>query len=437
MSSLQMIQCYPHTVDPVGTVGGRIPVQSSAYFDSVNMQNARNKRAALQNSCYQRDIRYVFKLNTWILGLIGIWPGIGRYASNIAIAFFNFVLIFTAVPSLLHIIYDQKDINLRLKLGGLLSFCLTAMTKYYILTIHRPKILYCIGYVKNDWWQVKFKSDRELMLRYATTGRNLTMTCAFIIYIAGVVFYLILPWCQEYKVDNQTVRPLVFPTYSGFHQSQISPLYEILYLSNCLCGYTMLSVTSGTCGLAALFATHACSQIHIIMTRLEYLLDGKNEKFRNVRQQLTAIVKDHIRIIKFTNVVEEILQEVCLVEFTSCLCVICLLEYYCILDWKANDKLSLVTYFMFFVSFCFNIYILCYIGELLMEKSSQIGLMCYMINWYELPPKIALDLILIIVKSSHPIKISAGRMVDLSLATFGNILKTTLVHLSFLRNLVM
>ncbi|XP_014475032.1 PREDICTED: odorant receptor 4-like [Dinoponera quadriceps] len=139
---------------------------------------------------------------------------------------------------------------------------------------------------------------------------------------------------------------------------------------------------------------------------------------------------------RFATIVEEILQEVCLVEFTSCLCFICLVEYYCIQDWKVNDNLSLMTYFMFFVSLCSNIYILCYIGELLMEKSNQIGLICYMINWYDLTPTVARDLILIVAMASHPIKLSAGGMADLSLATFGNILKTTLAYLSFLRNLV-
>lgn len=133
-------------------------MQSSAYLRLANMQNTRKGRAMLQNSNYQQDIQYVIRLNIWILGLIGVWPvairGIRRYASNIAIAFFNFILSFAVVPCALHIIYDQKDIILRLKLGGLLNFCLTAMIKYCILAVRRPKILHCIEYVKNDWWQV-------------------------------------------------------------------------------------------------------------------------------------------------------------------------------------------------------------------------------------------------------------------------------------------
>lgn len=48
-----------------------------------------------------------------------------------------------------------------------------------------------------------------------------------------------------------------------------------------------------------------------------------------------------------------------------------------------------------------------------------------MIRWYQLPAKSIRSLVLVIAMSSHPIKISAGRMIDLSLATFGNVRNCT------------
>lgn len=118
----------------------------------------RKESAVSPNFSYREDIRYVFKLNNWILGSLGIWPiasrGIRQLASKIAIALCNLALAFAIVPCALHIVYDEKDIILRLKLFGLLAFCLTAMTKYCILVIRRPKILRCIEYVKSDWWMV-------------------------------------------------------------------------------------------------------------------------------------------------------------------------------------------------------------------------------------------------------------------------------------------
>ncbi|XP_014476905.1 PREDICTED: uncharacterized protein LOC106745632 isoform X3 [Dinoponera quadriceps] len=337
------------------------------------MEISPDRQATSLNASYQRDVQYIFTPSNWILGSIGIWPipfrGIRHHISKISIFTCNFVLSFAMVPCALHIIYDQKDLNIRLKLSGLLGFCGTAMLKFFVLVIRRPKIRKCIEYVEDDWWQVKFKSDRERMLKYAGIGRNLSLICTTTMYSAGFIYHLILPFCVEHKLGNETIRPLVYPTYSEFSQSHISPTYEIVYMAHCMCGYTIYTVTVGTCGLAAIFATHACGQIQMVLSRLEDLLDGKNfDQIPNIQQRIAAIVKSHVQVMRFAAVVEEVLQEICLVEFTSSLCTICLLEYYCILDWQANDRVGLLTYFMLLVSFVFNVFILCYIGELLMEK---------------------------------------------------------------------
>ncbi|CAD1471968.1 unnamed protein product, partial [Heterotrigona itama] len=88
-------------------------------------------------------------------------------------------------------------------------------------------------------------------------------------------------------------------------------------------------------------------------------------------------------------------------------------------DWEQSNTISLTTYMMLLVSLTFNIFILCYIGELLMEKSSSVGLFCFMTDWFHLPTKMIHGLILIIAVSNNPAKISAGRIADLSLSTFG------------------
>lgn len=137
------------------------------------------------------------------------------------------------------------------------------------------------------------------MLKYAGTGRKLSIVSLSSLYIAGFIYHLILPFCIEHKIGNQTIRPLVYPTYSQFIQTQVSPIYEIVYLAHCMCGYTMYTITVGSCGLAAIFATHACGQIDVIASRLEDLSHGKNyEQTMNVNQRIAVIVKSHVRVLR-------------------------------------------------------------------------------------------------------------------------------------------
>ncbi|XP_014487921.1 PREDICTED: uncharacterized protein LOC106751537 [Dinoponera quadriceps] len=278
-------------------------VQSSAKSLIANMEISRDGQATSLNACYQRDVRYIFTLSNWILSSIGIWPiafrGIKQHISKISIVICNFVLSFAMVPCALHIIYDQKDLIIRLKLFGLLGFCGTAMIKFFVLVIRRPKIRKCIEYVKDDWWQVKSKSDREHMLKYAGIGRNLFLICMIVTYSAVFSYHMILPFFTEHKLGNETIKPLVYPVYSEFIQCQISPTYEIVFMVHCMCGYIIATITVGTCGLAAIFAIHACGQIQVVLSRLEDLLDGTNfQQIPDVQQRIAAIVKSHIQIMR-------------------------------------------------------------------------------------------------------------------------------------------
>ena len=58
----------------------------------------------------------------------------------------------------------------------------------------------------------------------------------------------------------------------------------------------------------------------------------------------------------------------------------------------------------------------------------MIGEAVYMTNWYYLPGKDILDLIQIILRSSMVIKITAGKLVHMSIYTFGNV-SHMLIHI--------
>ncbi|KAF3424646.1 hypothetical protein E2986_11725 [Frieseomelitta varia] len=67
-----------------------------------------------------------------------------------------------------------------------------------------------------------------------------------------------------------------------------------------------------------------------------------------------------------------------------------------------------------------NIFLVCYIGEVLSEKCKKIGDMVYMTNWYHLPDKNILSMIMIISRSSVEVKMTAGKIIDMSVFTFAS-----------------
>lgn len=69
----------------------------------------------------------------------------------------------------------------------------------------------------------------------------------------------------------------------------------------------------------------------------------------------------------------------------------------------------------------FSTFLICYIGEILTEKCKEVGNMVYMTNWYQLHDKDILNLIMIIARSSVEYKMTAGKIMDMSVTTFGNV----------------
>ncbi|XP_043517108.1 odorant receptor 4-like [Frieseomelitta varia] len=397
-----------------------------------------------RNPNYEKDIVYVTKHVKWILNSIGIWPvmlkTIGECLPKIAIVLSNLVVFFIQGLYVLHIILEQQDNFLRLRLLAFAWYSLISLMKFWALTMRKPNIKYCVEEMYADWKQVELQRDRTLMLKYGKIGRDLTIYSAVFMYSASMSYVAVMQYAVGSHVDenNRTIRVLVYPAYSGLFDVQKTPIYETVYILQCMCTFVLNTVSSGTCGLAALFATHACGQIDVIMSQLNDLVDEKFTFKKNYDPdtRLMEIVQHHMKILKFSAIIETVLQEVCFFEFVGSTFVICLLEYYCITDWQQNNKFSLITYSMLLSSLTFNMFLLCYIGDLLIEKSANVGISCCMINWYRLPIKTSQGLILIIAMSNNPLKISAGRIIYLSLSTFGSVLKTSFAYLNFVRSTV-
>nr|XP_012230122.1 PREDICTED: odorant receptor 13a-like [Linepithema humile] len=200
-------------------------------------------------------------------------------------------------------------------------------------------------------------------------------------------------------------------------------------------GFLTYSVTCGAAGLAAFFIMHVCGQLSILIGKLQHLNDMKPED-RAVAILLADIVEHQIKVKNFLKQVEEAMQYIWLVEIVGSTVLLCLTGYYVIMEWERSDSTAMLTMFVILTSFTFSIFTICYVGQLLTDQSIKVGLMTSMTDWHRLPHKRARTLILIIAISNIPAKISAGKMIEMSLPTFGNIIKTSMAYFNLLRKFI-
>ncbi|XP_024869585.1 uncharacterized protein LOC112453208 isoform X2 [Temnothorax curvispinosus] len=231
-------------------------------------------------------------------------------------------------------------------------------------------------------------------------------------YGGAVFFYLALPFSVGKITEsdgNLTYRPLVYPVARAIVDVRYSPVSEIFFWMQCLSGFLAHSITATGCSLAAVFAMHAYGRMEILIRWIEHLLNERKDLCDTMDERLAMIVEQHVRVLRFIALTNKILREISVVEVVQCT------------EWESKKTTSYITYIVLLLSFTFNIFIFCYIGELVAEKWKKIGEVSYMIDWYRLSERKALDVVLMIAMSNASIKFTAGNLFELSFSTFSDV----------------
>lgn len=251
---------------------------------------------------------YSIQIIRWILKAISLWPLpadasiIEKIRSDFAIFICYFLIISIMIPTGLSMLIDlQMSYETKLQSFGPFTFWLIAMVNYSCLLMHVDDIHNCMEHVKADWRIIKRYEDRKTMLKSTRLGRFIAGFCAVFMH-SGVFSYNVVQGLSKNVLHMENgsvvVRTLPYPFYIKILDAHFSPAYEIVFFVQCLSSFVVNCVTVATCGIAAVFVMHACSQMKIMISWLENLIDDRNEERTSLRQRFAIIVEHHLRILR-------------------------------------------------------------------------------------------------------------------------------------------
>ncbi|XP_014484218.1 PREDICTED: uncharacterized protein LOC106749361 [Dinoponera quadriceps] len=369
------------------------------------------------NKNYESDIKYTIELNRCICRLLGIWPNMNARTSfvenlrNTLLILICYVLLCSElIPTVLYIIIVEKRSRIRLKLISSVMFTTLAVLKYCSLVFSRNRMRNCLTWVQDDWRNVASANARDSMLDKAKIARNLIILCGIFMYTSGLYFRTVVPLSKGKSVTDQniTIRYLPCPSYFVFFDGRISPAYEIMFFMQFFSGLVKYTITVSICSLAALFVMHTCAQLEILMMLMDNLV--KEEEVKNLDMKLAVTVEYQIRMQSFLQLVQNTLEHTSLLELLGCT----------MIEWEDQNVVAMGSYLVLLTSIGFNIFIFCFIGEQLATEGEKLSLTACTLDWYRLPDDKARALILIMAVSNNPVKFRAGKFVDLSIRTFGD-----------------
>ncbi|XP_043283193.1 uncharacterized protein [Venturia canescens] len=425
--------------------GIREPAPVVLHKSSAIGENEKNEERRLGDFDY--SIRYIRLL----LRILGIWHLVAtkpamkleQHLSKIILASGSLSMITLMVPLCCHIIFRSVDRFEIIILLGPITYQAANIIMHYVLLFRSHTLGLCIRHMEDDWREIKDSNEDDIMKKHVHFSHLLSIACISFMYTSAIAYFLVMPFSSERSLNNEkneTVRPRAFPGSDFFFDAQANVLYELAFTMDFISALFHYTVSTSVCNLAVVLVSHACGQIQIVKWNLENFIHRVIEKHNDttdtiVTEWIGIIVKKHVRLIEFAATIEEALREIFLVEVVASTLIICFVEYDIIIvsDQSKSDFLGTLTYVSLLIAFAFNLFLFCRFGEVLREQSEEIGKVAYMVDWYRLPGKTKLAFIMIINMAHTPCELTAGGMMELSIANFAKIMKTSFAYLNMLR----
>ncbi|XP_011156965.3 odorant receptor 43a [Solenopsis invicta] len=387
-----------------------------------------------------KDFVWAVEIHRLGLKLMGLWPKNNKFDTNnlwsklhvgIILILLIFVVNIPMIHAILQVWGDMVLVvnNLRIALPLLI-----ALAKYVIMLWKRKVLLSIINMMAEDWMALKLNTERSVMIKQAQTGR-LIMIIGYISAILAVSIMIIpsIFGIQMISERNLTDRHKSLPLAAyHFYDTDRSPQYELTF-----CIHTISLIFTNTIYMFAdifliVLVLHICGQLENFRCRLVNL---KSCKSFNII--LNNIVTSYLRMSRFTDNIEStysIMMLIMMLHFVIVFCLSGFLFTTFLIDRKMDEAVMSKIYLsiMAITILLMTTFLYCGAGELISEKCNAVYRAICDLEWYKWESKNARNLILLMIRVRHPFRITAGKIIPLTMATFCSVLKTSTGYISFL-----
>ncbi|XP_039312120.1 odorant receptor 43a isoform X3 [Solenopsis invicta] len=382
----------------------------------------------MDRSSEYNDLEWAIGLNRRMLKIVGLWPEESKNHREELLSKLRFLvnvmtLIFILIiPALVSLIRVWGDMILMIdNLQFTLPLLITAL-KVFIMWYKKGALSPLINMIVKDWMRIKIEEERNIMLKQARIIRLLAM-CGVLMIISTILISIccfLFGWTLRHvtNLTDPMGKPLSIQSYY-LHDVSSSPNYELTYaiqvIGQSVSGLTYTAVDN----FLGLLVLHICGQMENLHLRLLNL--GKDSKFKAV---LKYNIIDHIRLIRSIEIIDDTFNLMLLGLLFLFGILFCLHGFLIINVVNRGGHLpigQLSFYVAATLCVLMHMCLYCAVGEFLVTQSERIHWATYEYMWYTLNPKVARNLILIMLRSKKSLNITAGKIFPMTMAMFCNI----------------
>ncbi|XP_025073087.1 odorant receptor 22c-like [Pogonomyrmex barbatus] len=368
------------------------------------------------------------------LQFLGMWPNVAH-----STVYWLSVMLSILIMQCFQYLYIFKHLkvsellNLVDSLTVAMDYSLT-MFKLICLWINR-RVFHQILTAMDDDWHECINNDQHLYIM--TVKANISHFCfnallsfnaiATILYFLGDYIVRFMFLNEEY---NDTLRQLPVKIQLPFDIQQ-SPIFEFLALTTISHVMLHASIVAILNGLIFTLVLHVSGQIDIICQELKNI--SENILYKSSMFSLGMLIERHNKVILFSENMEKFFSFFALMQVVWNTLVISSIGFVFIIFMHSETGIFILIKTIFaYIGIMIEAFIICFAGEYLSLKGNLIASATYEILWYDMPPNQSKIIMFVIMRSQKQLRITAGKMMDMSIETFASIIKASASYLSVL-----
>ncbi|KAL2711902.1 odorant receptor 13a-like [Vespula squamosa] len=212
----------------------------------------------------------------------------------------------------------------------------------------------------------------------------------------------------EYKLPYK-IKPLLKPYDAKSYA--FGCIHQFFGITLVLSGYV------GTDCLLACTGFHLTGQLAILKCRVKEFLKNNHDSHGRIRQMILR----HYRLIRLGDILEDSFNIVIFLHMVGSTILLCTSSYQMLFSLAELERVYIFTFLIYVCLLLCTLYGYCYMGECLIEESTNLCDAIYHCDWYELSTINLKSLCICMVRARKPLQLTCAKFCVVSLCTFTDV----------------
>ncbi|XP_055595100.1 odorant receptor 4-like [Uranotaenia lowii] len=324
------------------------------------------------------------------------------------------------------------------------GFCIIGLLKMYGIAYHRNLLAQVIDDFRTRWNDLvrENPTDRKLIERMIRPTMAITTAAAFcnILMVSSFNFLPIPEMIFNRWKTGEWVRQLPYRIWFPC-DATAGLIYYPIYFFEVYSGFIVAVGNVGFDNIFCLLTAHLTMQLKLLSSAIEGMIaDGipeqpESELQAAVRENFYRAVQRHQSLLSCKDAMETVFSTTFFLNFAASTIIMCMQGFLI----TTADFYVVIKFTLFMVCFLVEIFFLCYYGDEVLQKSSDIAQAAYGCRWYQQAvsgANFGKNLIPVIVRAQQPMVLMAWKLWPITINTFGMILNASWSYFTLLRTVI-